>query len=336
MAVAVGEKVVTQFVNDRVAMYHGDSCEVIRGIPSDSVHYSIFSPPFSDLFCYTALPQDVGNVGSDDEFFAHFDFLIGELYRVIKPGRLLSFHCMNMPRAKGKHGFIGIYDFRGDLIRAFQKHGFIYHSEVCVWKDPVTAMQRTKALGLLHKQLRKDSAMSRQGIADYVVTMRKPGVNDEPVWHYGSEKEAKTEKLKADGVNEEEATLKASSVEITDDDKDKVFTVDMWQRYASPVWMDIDQTRVLPFREARTDDDTKHVCVLQLDVIERCIDLWTNPGDTVLTPFMGVGSEVHTAVMRKRRGVGIELKDSYYQQALKNVADALRISNQKDLFSEVE
>lgn len=276
-------RVKQQEIGDRYALYCGDSCEVIKGIPDNSVHFSIYSPPFASLYTYSNSDRDMGNCRNHGEFYEQFEFLASELFRVLMPGRNMSFHCMNLPTSKERDGFIGITDFRGELIRIFQKVGFIFHSEVCIWKDPVTAMQRTKALGLLHKQLKKDSCMSRQGIPDYLVTMRKPGENPEPVTH----------------TNE-------------------TFPVDAWQRYASPVWMDINPSDTLQARSARDEKDERHICPLQLDVIKRAILLWSNPGDIVLTPFLGIGSEAYVALELKRRAIGIELKESYYNQAVKN------------------
>jgi len=280
-------KVLDQKQGEGWIMYQGDSCEVLKGIPSDSIHYSIFSPPFASLYTYSASPRDLGNCTNQDDFSEHLAFLIPELFRVLKPGRLLSFHCMLLPTSKTRDGVIGLSDFRGDLIRAFRKAGFIHHSEVVIWKDPVTAMQRTKALGLLHKQIKKDSAMSRQGIPDYLVTMRKPGENDEPITH----------------TNE-------------------TFPVQVWQRYASPVWMDIDPSDTLQYRSARENEDERHICPLQLEVIRRAQRLWTNEGDTVLSPFAGIGSEGHVAIGDGRRFVGVELKESYFKQACRNLAAA--------------
>ena len=282
--------VKNQYVDDRMALYHGDSCEVLTEIPDNSVHFEIYSPPFASLYTYSNSDRDLGNSKNSTEFFEHFDFIVKELYRVLMPGRLMAVHCMNLPTSKARDGFIGIEDFRGDLIRLFQKHGFIYHSEVCIWKDPVIAMQRTKALGLLHKQIKKDSAMCRQGIPDYLVVMRKAGENPEPVTH----------------TNES-------------------FPVDVWQKYASPIWTDINPSDTLQYRSARDNEDEKHICPLQLTVIRRALNLWTNPGDTVLTPFMGIGSEVVTALENGRRAIGIELKDSYYRQAEKNAKAAAQV-----------
>lgn len=270
-------------ITDKFALYNGDSCEILTEIPDDSVHYEIFSPPFASLYTYSNSERDLGNCRSDDEFFEHFEFIVNELYRVLMPGRLVSFHCMNLPTSKERDGYIGIKDFRGDLIRLFQKCGFIYHSEVCIWKDPVIAMQRTKAIGLLHKQLKKDSTISRQGIPDYLVTMRKPGNNAEPVAH----------------TNES-------------------FPVNIWQKYASPIWTDINPSDTLQARSCRDEKDEKHICPLQLTVIRRGINLWTNPGDVVLTPFMGIGSEAVVALEQGRKAIGIELKPSWYRQAVRN------------------
>ncbi len=269
------------------ALYHGDSAEVLRGLPDASVHYSIFSPPFASLYTYSNSPRDLGNCRSDAEFFEHFGFIIAELRRVMKPGRNVSFHCMLMPTSKERDGYIGLRDFRGDLIRAFQAHGFIYASEVCIWKDPVTAMQRTKALGLLHKSVRENAAMCRQGIPDYLVTMRTPGDAEERVRH------------------------------STD-----AYPVEKWQQVASPVWMDIDPSDTLQYRSAREHDDERHICPLQLGVIRRGIDLWTNPGEVVLSPFAGIGSEGVVSIEMGRKFVGVELKDSYYRQARANLAAA--------------
>jgi DNA modification methylase len=255
-------------------------------LPDESIHFSVFSPPFASLFTYSNSDRDMGNSKDDEEFARHFQFLIKELYRVLMPGRLVSFHCMNLPTTKMRQGFIGLRDFRGDLIRAFQDVGFIYHSEVCIWKDPVVAMQRTKALGLLHKTIRENASMSRMGLPDYVVTMRKPG-------------EAETRVTHGDDL-----------------------PVQMWQKYASPIWSDINQGRTLNKLPARDENDEKHMCPLQLDVIERCIHLWSNRGDMVLSPFTGIGSEGYCAIKMGRRFIGTELKPQYWDLAVKNINDA--------------
>jgi len=273
----------------------GDCVKWARRMADNSIDYSVFSPPFADLFVYSNSDHDMGNCKDDDEFAAQLKFLIAELFRVIKPGRNVSFHCMNLPTTKMRQGFIGLRDFRGTLIRAFQDAGFIYHSEVCIWKDPVVAMQRTKALGLLHKTIRENSTMSRMGLPDYVVTMRKPG---------------------------------DAEVRVTHGDDLPVL---MWQKYASPVWDDINQSRTLNKLPARDENDEKHMCPLQLDVIERCIHLWTNPGDLVFSPFTGIGSEGYTAVKMGRRFVGTELKPQYWELACQNIEDARM--EQQGLFS---
>lgn len=291
--------VINQHVTEHFAAYHGDCIDVVRGLPADSIGYTIYSPPFASLYTYSASPRDLGNCAGPDEFFEHFRYLIPELLRVTMPGRLLSMHCMLLPTSKTRDGFIGLYDFRGDLIRAFVAAGWIFHSEVVIWKDPVTAMQRTKALGLLHKQVRKDSAMSRQGIPDYLVTFRKPGDNPDPIPH--------------------------------GDD----LPVELWQKYASPVWMDINPSDTLQYMSAREDADERHICPLQLGVIRRAMHLWSKAGDSVLSPFMGIGSEGVCAVEAGRRFVGAELKASYYGQAVRNLDAAAAATHQPTLFGVV-
>lgn len=280
---------------DGFTVHLGDCVKWTRRMADNSIDYSVFSPPFADLFVYSNSDHDMGNCRDDTEFVAQLRYLIGELFRIIKPGRNVSFHCMNLPTTKMRQGFIGLRDFRGDLIRAFQDAGFIYHSEVCIWKDPVVAMQRTKALGLLHKTIRENASMSLMGLPDYVVTMRKPGDADPRVTH--------------------------------GDD----LPVMMWQKYASPIWSDIDQGRTLNKLPARDENDEKHMCPLQLDVIERCIHLWTNRGDLIFSPFTGIGSEGYCAVKMGRRFVGTELKPQYWELAVENITDATR--EQRGLFA---
>ena len=310
--------VINQKITEDYAVYHGDSTEVIKGMPDNSLHYSIFSPPFSSLYTYSNSDRDMGNSSNDDEFYKHFEFLVKELHRVIMPGRLVSFHCMNLPSSKQRDGFIGIKDFRGELIRLFESAGFVFHSEVVIWKDPVIAQQRTKALGLLHKQIVKDSAMSRQGIPDYLVTMRKLGDNQEPI-------SGGFKYCNGDGTpitknfDETKGNMNRGSIET-------------WQRYASPVWMDINPSCTLQHKSAREADDERHICPLQLDVIERALQLWTNEGDVVFTPFLGIGSEVYQALKMNRKGVGCELKESYYNQAEKNAEMAVKERSQMTLF----
>lgn len=309
---------INQVVTEQYAIYNGDCVEVIAGLPDKSVDYSIFSPPFSSLYTYSNSPRDMGNARNDGEFFEQFQFLIKELARVMKPGRNVSFHCMQLPTSKERDGYIGLKDFRGDLIRSFQAEGFIYASEVTIWKDPVTAMQRTKALGLLHKTVRGNGSFSRQGIPDYLVTMRAPGdiADADKVRHYRDDAEVELEAGKL-GVDPESIL-------------NQKLPVDEWQQLASPVWMDINPSDTLQYKSAREHDDERHICPLQLEVIRRGIKLWTNPGDVVLTPFLGIGSEVYTAVEMGRKGVGAELKESYFQQAAKNIAS---LSQQVDMFA---
>lgn len=280
-------KVFDQYITDKVALYHGDCCEVAAALPDNSIDFSVYSPPFQSLYTYSASDRDLGNAKTPEEFYTHFKFLADQMIRIIKPGRLMSFHCMNLQTSKFRDGVIGLRDFRGELIKLFQDCGFIFHSEVCIWKDPVTAMQRTKALGLLHKTIRKDSSMSRQGIPDYLVTMRKPGDNPEPISH-----------------------------------THESFPVQKWQKYASPVWMDVNPSRTLQFKTARESDDERHICPLQLDVIERAMELWSNPGDLVFSPFAGIGSEGYVAIEMGRRFVGAELKRSYWELAKRNLSEA--------------
>ena len=303
--------VVNQKITDKFALYNADCVEVARKIPTDSVHYSISSIPFASLYTYSNSVRDLGNCRSYEEFIEHFSFMVYEWHRVMMPGRLVSIHCMNLPTSKQHHGYIGLQDFRGDIIRMFQKAGFIYHSEVCIWKDPVIAMQRTKALGLLHKQIKKDSAMSRQGIPDYLVTFRKRDANPEPISHTA-----------------------------------ETFPIPVWQRYADPCWvttnqpepdgfykltMDINPSDTLQRESAREQADERHICPLQKQVIERGINLWSNPNDVVYDPFSGIGSTQYMALKLGRRGLGSELKTSYYNQAVLNCESALSASH-GDLF----
>lgn len=299
-------RAVDQVITDDYAIYQGDSCEVIRAIPGDSIHFGIHSPPFEGLYKFSNYDRDISN-NDGPQFWEHYAFLISELHRVTMPGRLHSVHVMQLPMSKIRHGHIGMRDFRGEVIRAYEDAGWIFHSEVCIWKDPVVAQQRTKSIRLLHKQIVKDSTISGQGLADYIVTFRKPGENPEPVagcfdeWHG-----------EGDGPDPAKFT--------TPTDGRNWYSIEVWQRYASPVWTDINQTRTLQYRGGRDEKDEVHISPLQLDVIERCIDLWSNPGDTVLTPFLGIGSEVYCAVEMGRKGIGIELKPSYFAQAVKNIA----------------
>ena len=277
--------------NNDWKLFNGDCVEYAKSLESNSIDYSIFSPPFASLYTYSNSDRDMGNSKTYPQFWEHFRFLIKELERVIIPGRNVSVHCMNLPTSKTRDGVIGIRDFRGDLIREFVNAGFIYHSEVCIWKDPVVAMQRTKALGLLWKQIQKDSSMSRQGIPDYVLTFRKKGINPKPINHTKEE-----------------------------------FPVDKWQHYASPVWFDIKQSNTLNGRHATEDQDEKHIAPLQLDLIQRCLELWSKENDTVFSPFAGIGSEGFVSLQLKRKFCGSELKNSYFKFACENLKIASSVA----------
>ena len=294
------DNVIEQSSGDNWQIYNADCVEAVGNLPDDSVGFSVFSPPFASLYTYSNSERDMGNCASDSDFWRQFSFLIAELLRVTKPGRLVSVHCMQMPRLKSKDGFLGIRDFRGEIV----------DSEVCIWKDPVTAMQRTKAIGLLHKQLSKDSCMSRQGVPDYVCSFRKPGENAEPV------------SGELDYFAGDQSTFRSEGR----------LSIDVWQRYASPVWMDINPSNTLQYTTARDEEDERHICPLQLDVIERCTQLWSNPGDVILSPFAGIGSEGHVAIKTGRRFIGVELKPSYYRIACKNMRAAEDSLCEKTLF----
>jgi DNA modification methylase len=282
--------------NDQYLIKRGDCVQLIKDLPNESIGLSVFSPPFAELYTYSSHVEDMGNSKDYNEFLIQFGFLIRELYRVMMQGRNVAVHCMDLPIQKGKEGFIGLRDFSGMILKAFEDAGFVYASRVTIWKDPVVEMQRTKALGLLHKQVKKDSTMSRVGIPDYVIIFRKDGERNNPVTN-------------------------------TD------IPVDLWQKYASPVWMDIDYGNTLQgYRNARDEKDEKHICPLQLDTIERLIHLYSNKGDTVFTPFMGIGSEVYQAVKMGRKGIGFELKESYFDLAKKNLSSCVESKKQTALF----
>jgi DNA methylase len=276
------------------AAYNGDAVTVASQLGDETIGFSIYSPPFQNIFVYSDSEADMGNCSTDEEFNEHYQFLVKQMFRLTKPGRLTAVHCSDLPSSKWKDGVIGLKDFPGDVVRAHQAEGFIFHSRVCIWRDPVVEMTRTKALGLLYKQLKKDSVKSRMGIADYVLVFRKPGENAEPV-----------------------------------EQRPENFPVSQWQQWASPVWMDINQTNTLNVRMAKDGADEKHLCPLQLDLIERAVTMWSNPGDVVLSPFMGIGSEGVTALKLHRRFIGIELKPSYFKHAARYLDASER---QDDMF----
>lgn len=302
-----------QVITNDYAIYQGDSCELIKAVPDGSIHFGIHSPPFEGLYKFSASDRDLSN-SEGELFWEHYGFLIRDLFRVTMPGRIHAVHVMQLPTSKIRHGHIGMRDFRGDVIRAFEAAGWIFHSEVCIWKDPVVAQQRTKSIRLLHKQIVKDSTISGQGLADYIVAFRKPGDNPQPV-------SGCFDMYIGDGLEPDKSKYTGKH------DGRNWYSIEVWQRYASPVWTDINQTRTLQYRNGRDPNDEQHISPLQLDVIERCIQLWSNPGDTVLTPFLGIGSEVYGAVTMDRKGIGFELKPSYFRQAVKNLEECQKRSD---------
>ena len=282
---------------------HGDCVEEVAKLPTDSIDFSIFSPPFAELYVYSDDIRDMGNCKDYDEFFVHFQFLVKELARVVKSGRLVAVHCMDLPAMKGKAGYIGLKDFSGMLIQSFQKEGFIYHDRVTIWKSPVVEVTRTKSIGLLHKTILKDSSMSRTGIPDYILVFRNAGDNLVPITH-----------------------------QVTNEKQENYLPVSLWQKYAEPVWYDINYSDTLQYASARDEKDEKHICPLQLETIRRCLHLWSNEGETVLSPFGGIGSEGHESLRLKRNFIGIELKPSYYNQMQRNLQRMIDDLNQTTLF----
>jgi len=279
---------------DDYHIINGDCVQETSKLESKIADLVVFSPPFAELYVYSDKPEDMGNVKNYKEFENHFKFLIPQIKRVLKDGRICAIHCMDLPIQKGKEGYIGLRDFSGMLIKWFTEQGFIYHAKTTIWKNPVTEMQRTKALGLLHKTIKKDSSMSRVGIPDYVLFFRNEGENETPIQHQDK-----------------------------DESLPNYLPVDLWQKYASPVWMDVDYGRTLQYRSARDGNDEKHICPLQLDTIERIIHLYSNEGETVLSPFGGIGSEGFQALKMNRKSISIELKESYFKINQKNHRDCI-------------
>lgn len=282
---------------------HGDCVEEVAKLPDNSIDFSIFSPPFAELYVYSDDIRDMGNCKDYEEFFVHFQFLVKELARVIKSGRLVAVHCMDLPAMKGKDGYIGLKDFSGMLIQAFEKEGFIYHDRITIWKSPVVEMTRTKSIGLLHKTIKKDSSLSRTGIPDYILVFRNAGDNLVPITHQDK-----------------------------DENKENYLPVNLWQKYAEPVWYDINYSDTLQYTSAREEKDEKHICPLQLETIRRCLHLWSNEGDTVLSPFGGIGSEGYESLRLNRNYIGIELKESYYKQMQRNLKRMIADKMQPKLF----
>jgi hypothetical protein len=278
----------------RYGVYNGDCCDVVRQLPDESIDISIYSPPFSNLFVYSDSIADMGNASNDREFIEHYGYLLRDLYRVTVPGRITAVHCSDLPLQKWRDGVIGIKDLSGDIINAHEAAGWVLHSRITIWKSPVVEMTRTKALGLLYKQLQKDSTRSRTGMADYLLVFRKDGENPRPVMHDPAS-----------------------------------FPLDRWQEWASPVWMTVDQTNTLNAAVAREKNDERHLCPLQFDVIDRALTMWSNVGDVVLSPFMGIGSEGVRAIRMDRRFIGVELKGAYFDQAVRYLGNE---DNQGSLF----
>lgn len=321
-------KVNDQTSGQNFTIWNGDCVEVTRGLPDASIGITAYSPPFESLYTFSDDPRDMSNCRDAETFWTHYKFLIGEVLRATKPGRLCAVHCMQLPTSKTRDGFIGIRDFRGEVVRAHQDAGWYFHSEVMIRKDPVVAMQRSKSIGLLHKQIVKDSTISRMALADYVVVFRKPGDNAEPVAgpfdaYYG-------EDAQPDGSLKSDSAFRGTSY---DHPGDPWYSVAVWQRYAESVWTDIVQGDVLSRKDARDEPDEAHLSPLQLTVIRRILDLWSNPGDVVYSPFAGIGSELYVALQMGRKAVGAELKPSYYRQAVKNLLSVEQEGPTRDLFA---
>jgi hypothetical protein len=314
------------------AIHNSDCIEGMHAMPAASVDCCVFSPPFGDLFVYSDSERDLGNAGDGQSFMHQYAFFAAALTRVMKPGRMVCVHCTDLPTRKGKHGYIGLQDFSGDLVRAHEAAGLIYHGRATIWKDPVVEMQRTKALGLLYKQIRKDSAMNRVGMPDYMLFFRAPGENPNRIEHAAPGDTREAMRIAKAWLAEMHRLGLASSpptdAQIAALLPHVEFDVYEWQRLASPVWMDIQQGNVL--NRMKAENDEKHVCPLQLDVIERCLRLYSKPGDVVMDPFNGIGSTGYVAVKMFRRYIGFELKPEYAAAALGNMREADRVAG--DLF----
>jgi DNA modification methylase len=322
-------------------MYLGDCVPVTAGLPDNSIDLSVYSPPFANLYIYSDSEADMGNAADDDEFFQHYEYLIKEMYRVTAPGRLSVVHCKDLPAYMNRDGAAGLVDFPGRIIQAHEKYGWQYHSRVTIWKDPVIEMQRTKNHGLLHKNFAKEANACRQGMPDYLIVFRKyPLEGQVPVTqkrefgdYIGTKPPAMMpgtySALNEDTEDEEVATR-------SETDMQRLYSIAVWQRYASPVWFDINQTNVLNYQIAKGDRDEKHICPLQLDVIARAVDLWSNKDDTVFSPFAGIGSEGYEAIKLHRKFIGVELKPEYFKHAVRNLQEAERLASQKTLFDLLE
>jgi DNA modification methylase len=311
--------VIESEVNDKYAIYNGDCIEVASQLKSDLIHLSVYSPPFSDLYSYSSSERDLSNCKSYEEFMEHYGFLVKEISRITIPGRLTAVHCTDIAQGGGN----GMRDFPGDIIRLHEKNGFVFHARYTVWKEPLRVAIRTRALGLMHKQIVKDSSLCGVASADYIIVMRKRGENKIPIAHPQGLSYYAGERVPPDGLAERFKNHK--------DPKTNKYSHWIWQQYASCMWDDVRINNVLPYKHARETDEEKHVCPLQLDVIERCLILWSNLGEILFTPFMGVGSEVYSAIKLGRRAVGTELKPTYYRQAKENIQAAIDNIQQKEL-----
>ena len=298
-----------QEITKQYAIYNGDCIDLMKSLPDERVHLSIYSPPFGGLYCYSSSDKDLSNCRDYGQFFEHYTFVVHELFRITVPGRMTAVHCMDVPT--GNTGTDGLIDFPGDIIRLHEREGWKYIARYAIWKEPLAVRNRTMAKNLAHKTIVDDSSRCSVASADYLLVFRRKGQNPEPIAHpnglrsYAGSREIPAELLRYKG-------WKGNQIENR-------YSHWIWRQYASAFWDDVRIDRVLPFRESRDEDDEKHVHPLQLDVIERVLTLWSNPGETVITPFMGVGSEVYVSVANGRRGIGVELKPSYYQQAKRNL-----------------
>lgn len=317
--------VITQKITDKYALYNGDCCEVMVDMPDNSIDLSVYSPPFGGLYCYSSSDRDISNNTDYQKFFEHYDFVVEQIARMTIPGRMTAVHCMDVPKRNRDNGLI---DFPGDVVRQHERMGFDYWARFAIWKEPLRTAIRTRSKGLMHKQIVKDASLCNNAGADYLLVFRKRGENKKPIANPSGLRKYCGERIIPDGLEDKFKDWK--------DPKTNKLAHWIWQQYASSFWDDIRIGNVLPYREARESEEEKHCHPLQLDVIERVILLWSNAGDNVFTPFMGVGSEVYGALVNDRRGIGIELKESYFRQAVKNVASALTVQEQSGLvFTEV-
>lgn len=317
---------MSQYIDEEngVAIYNTDCVELAKQIPDNSIDFSVYSPPFSNLYTYSDNIRDMGNTDDDSHFFEQYKYLIKEKFRITRPGRLTAIHCKDLPMYKNRDGAGGLRDFPGDIIRAHEEEGWTFHSRVTIWKDPVIEMQRTKNQGLLYKQVCADSSYSRQGMADYMIIMRKNVYDHEDIVPVQSGKDERFCDYKGSSI----CAPSNSDLHMarTEKEKERLYSISVWQRYASPVWFDINQTNCLNIRQSKESKDEKHICPLQLDVIERCVELWSNPGELVFSPFMGIGSEGYQSIKQGRKFIGAELKEAYFNFACKYIKEAVASS----------